>query len=102
MTVDHIIMSMAHGLVAMRMTVRLGTFPAFMFVLMMLVVNMKMSVVEWLVGVGDHVRIVGRPKSDRSDQRQARNGSEHEKRRIQVEGGAEPAREWIGDQPAGM
>ena len=100
--VHHIIMSMACGPVAMRMAMRLGTFPAFMFVLMMLVVNMKVSVVDRLMGVGDHLRVVRRPQTDRGDQREAGNDAENDKRGVQVESGAEPAGQRIGDQPAGM
>ncbi len=50
--------------VPVRVAVRFGVFPAFVIVVVVLVVNVQVTVVERLMGVLDHGPVPDRPQAD--------------------------------------
>ena len=93
---------MADRLVAMRMAVWLRTLPAFVLVLMMIVVDMQCIVRQRLVDMLDLHRIVRRPQDPRDCGARSRSSSHDQEGRAKAERRAEPAGGWIGDEPTGV
>lgn len=65
MQVDHERMSVPERPVRMGMRMRLRPFPTLVHVPMVFVVNMKMFVAQWFMGMLKNERISGRPKPPR-------------------------------------
>ena len=73
MRVDDEVMRMGRFAMAVRMRVRLGAFPSLMFVIVMIVMEVKMIVNERPVSVRRFQRIGGRPNQagDRAERQRA-------------------------------
>lgn len=87
---------------SVRMAMRFRSFPAFVLVLVMLVMNMKMLVRGRLMPVLKLDRIVGRPEIRRHHCRAKGDKRQSGKCRLQSESAADPSGQRIGDEPAGM
>ena len=78
--VDGVGMRMSQGLVPVRVCVWLRPLPAFVFVLVVLVVDMQMIMLDFAVDMFQRCRIVGGPHDERGYRRQAREHTKHAER----------------------
>lgn len=102
MGIDHKSMGMPGRRMAMRMTVRLGSFPALMLMRMMLVMNMQVIMLKRPVCMRDLRRIDARPERQRERGGNQDHRNHRRKGDRQTECCAEPASSRIGEEPAGM
>ena len=102
MVVDDEGVRVVEGAVAMRMTVRLGALPAFVGVLVVLVVHMQVGVLEAFMVMPQHLGVVGRPERSRKEDGDGGRNRHQGEAVGDADGHAEPAGERIGDEPAGV
>ena len=88
--------------VPVRMAVRLPTFPTFVRMLVMLVVHVEMFVPHRFMFVAEYDRIRCWPQAPGEQRRQGGHESEHRECCQDPGGAAQPSRQWVGDQPAGV
>lgn len=100
--VDHEGMHVAHAGVMVGMAVRLGSLPALVLVLMMLVVDVEVAMLHLFVLVHQRHRIGLRPKPRADDRRYHGHGGKHGAGRREAERAAQPPGQRIGEQPAGV
>ena len=102
MEIDDEGMAMPHSLVAVRMEVRLGTLPPFVLVLMMFIVDMKVSVVETLVSVVEFTTPRGGPDAPGRPHRYCSKRRENDECRGHPQADREPPGERISQEPTGV
>jgi len=98
--VDHELVHVPQPAVTVRMPVRLRAFPALVFVLMVLVVNVHMIMVHRLVNVLENTAVATRPQARRGQCRSEDDQGKDRERGGKAKGTPRPAGERIRDQPA--
>ena len=102
MKVDHERMTVPDGTMTVGMGMRLWPFPSFVFVRVMLVVNMQVFVGPGFMGVGHDKRISRGPQDERRTCCPKADGGQKCEGGLDTQIGAAPACQGIKKQPAEM
>ena len=86
----------------MGMGMRLRAFPAFVLMLVVLIVDMQVIMFHRFVGMGQHLTVILRPDAHGRDDGRDRDQAQHRKSTGQTVPTAKPAGQRIAQQPARM
>ena len=102
MIIDHERVTMLDVMVPVRMGVRLRPLPAFMFMLVMLIMDMEVFMPKARMDMLDLDRVPRGPQPSRQRRRRDSQDAQHDEGRSHPSTGSDPSGQGIGRQPAGM